>query len=109
MRRARFSRRRTVRAARLALAIALAAVVVLVGVRLSHRARAFTPVAAHPSALLVPPGQLTPFQRAVVAELDRQVRAGIRYQDGYFEGGDPPAGVGVCTDVVIRAYRAAGV
>ncbi len=58
---------------------------------------------------VTPPQRLSGFQRAVLGDLDRQVRAGIRYQDGYFSGGDPPPDVGVCTDVVIRAYRAAGV
>jgi uncharacterized protein YijF (DUF1287 family) len=45
----------------------------------------------------------------VLRDLDRQVHASIVYRDGYFAGGDPPPGVGVCTDVVIRAMRAAGV
>ncbi|MGI5838481.1 MAG: DUF1287 domain-containing protein [bacterium] len=30
------------------------------------------------------------------------------YRDGYYAGGYPPAGVGVCTDVVWRAFAAAG-
>lgn len=109
MRRTHHRRRRIARLGRLALALAVAAGAILVATGFLHRRRTFAPVAGQPSAPLVPPEQLSSFQRAVVADLDRQVRAGIRYQDGYFEGGDPPAGVGVCTDVVIRAYRAAGV
>lgn len=57
----------------------------------------------------VQPERLSGFQRAVVDDLTRQVKAGIRYQDGYFTGGDPPPDVGVCTDVVVRSFRAAGV
>lgn len=53
--------------------------------------------------------QFTPFQAAVVRDLHRQIAAKIVYQDGYYAGGDPPANLGVCTDVVIRSYRAAGV
>jgi len=52
---------------------------------------------------------LNPFQRAVEADLARQVASNIVYQDGYFVGGDPPANIGVCTDVAIRSFRAAGV
>jgi uncharacterized protein YijF (DUF1287 family) len=59
--------------------------------------------------LLVPPGQLTPFQAALMADLDRQVKAHIVYRDGYYMGGDPPPQLGVCTDVVVRSFRAAGV
>lgn len=58
---------------------------------------------------VVPASSLSPFQRAVEADLARQVAAHIRYQDGYFQGGDPPPNIGVCTDVAIRSYRAAGV
>ena len=52
---------------------------------------------------------LTPFQSAVLKDLQRQIAAKIRYEPGYFSGGDPPPQVGVCTDVVIQSYRAAGV
>ena len=57
----------------------------------------------------VAPARLSPFQAAVEGDLDRQVAAKIVYRDGYFQGGDPPANIGVCTDVVIRSYRAAGI
>lgn len=52
---------------------------------------------------------LPPFEQALLSELERQSHAGIAYKDGYFRGGDPPPQLGVCTDVVLRAYRAAGV
>ena len=65
------------------------------------------------NAAFAPPvrkaSQLTPFQKAVLLDLDRQMTAGTVYADGYYTGGDPPPHVGVCTDVVISAYRAAGV
>ena len=70
----------------------------------------------HISPPLPPPGthallatHFTPFQTAVVRDLHRQIAAKIWYQDSYYVGGDPPAHVGVCTDVVIRSYRSAGV
>ncbi|BDI32554.1 hypothetical protein CCAX7_46050 [Capsulimonas corticalis] len=53
--------------------------------------------------------KLTPFQKSVLSDLNRQCASGIIYQDGYFSGGEPPPKIGVCTDVVIRSYRAAGV
>ncbi len=62
-----------------------------------------------PTPALIPPERLSSFQRGLLSDLERQVRTNIRYQDGYFSGGDPPAGIGVCTDVVIRSFRAAGV
>jgi uncharacterized protein YijF (DUF1287 family) len=98
------------RAQRRQLVLGLAAVLAAGAALAAHAWRlrhAFQPVAAAGSAL--PLASLSPFQRAVVGDLERQVRAGIRYQDGYYPGGEPPPGVGVCTDVVIRAYRAAGV
>lgn len=30
------------------------------------------------------------------------------YQDGYYAGGHPPEGIGVCTDLIWRAFRQAG-
>ena len=42
-----------------------------------------------------------------------QTRSPVRYDGAYrripYPGGDVPADVGVCTDVVIRAYRALGI
>ena len=62
--------------------------------------------AAKPAPLVA---ALSPFQQKVLADLQRQVRANIGYKDGYYIGGEPPANKGVCTDVVIRSFRAAGV
>lgn len=53
--------------------------------------------------------RMTPVQRAITTELERQIGAGIVYRGGYYDGGDPPPGIGVCTDVVVRAFRAAGI
>jgi len=52
---------------------------------------------------------LTPFQAEVLKDLQRQIAAKIKYEPGYYSGGDPPPQVGVCTDVVIQSYRAAGI
>lgn len=59
--------------------------------------------------VVVPSASLTPFQHAVVAELERQTAANIRYDGSYFRGGVPPANVGACSDVALRAFQAAGV
>jgi uncharacterized protein YijF (DUF1287 family) len=58
---------------------------------------------------IVPATRLSAFQANVVRDLDRQCKSHIWYQDGYFSGGDPPPGIGVCTDVVVRSFRAGGV
>ena len=62
-----------------------------------------------PAAPAPPVEKLSPFQQKVLADLQRQVRANIGYRDGYYIGGEPPPNKGVCTDVVIRSFRAAGV
>ncbi len=45
----------------------------------------------------------------LVAAARQQLGGGVRYEAGYqripYPGGDVPADVGVCTDVIIRAYR----
>ncbi len=50
--------------------------------------------------------------RLVAAALERTAHT-VEYDGSYFSieypGGDVPAGKGVCTDVVIRAYRALGI
>jgi uncharacterized protein YijF (DUF1287 family) len=46
---------------------------------------------------------------AAVAQTGRPTRYDGSYRRIPYPGGDVPADVGVCTDVVIRAYRAAGV
>jgi uncharacterized protein YijF (DUF1287 family) len=52
------------------------------------------------------------FHRFAAAALDRTQRA-VRYDPAYvrlvYPGGDVPADTGVCTDEVIRAYRAVGI
>ena len=51
-------------------------------------------------------------RRLVAAALD-QTRSDVVYDGAYrrisYPGGDVPANIGVCTDVVIRAYRAVGI
>jgi uncharacterized protein YijF (DUF1287 family) len=53
------------------------------------------------------------FARRVIAAALAQTGQGVRYDGAYrripYPGGDVPSEIGVCTDVVIRAYRAAGV
>lgn len=71
------------------------------------RRNAFPPAPRHSSAAALQ--TLSPMQAALAAELDRQVHANIRYRDAYYAGGEPPSTEGVCTDVVVRAFRAAGV
>jgi uncharacterized protein YijF (DUF1287 family) len=46
--------------------------------------------------------------RAAVAQTAQQVTYDGSYRRIPYPGGDVPADVGVCTDVVIRAYRALG-
>jgi len=53
-----------------------------------------------------------PFEQALVAAALERTTHSVRYDGSYFAiaypGGDVPADVGVCTDVVIRAYRTTG-
>jgi len=46
---------------------------------------------------------------AAVAQTGRPVRYDGSYRRIAYPGGDVPADVGVCTDLVVRAYRAVGV
>ena len=52
------------------------------------------------------------FEQALVAAALDRTRQTIRYDGSYrsieYPGGDVPAGVGVCTDVIVRSYRALG-
>lgn len=75
--------------------------------RIRESSNLFHPASS--SAPFVSPDSLSPFQRTLLHDLDRQTHASIRYRDGYFAGGDPPPAIGVCTDVIVRAMRAAGV
>src|SRR5712672_3158047 len=58
-------------------------------------------------------GASAEFAEELVAAAIAQTSHAVRYDGSYrpipYPGGDVPAGVGVCTDVVIRAYRAVGV
>ena len=53
------------------------------------------------------------FPRQFVAAVIERTHHVVRYDPAYvriaYPGGDVPAGTGVCTDEVIRAYRAVGV
>ena len=50
---------------------------------------------------------------SVVAAAVAQTKSAVRYDGSYrriaYPGGDVPANIGVCTDVIIRAYRAIGI
>jgi uncharacterized protein len=60
-----------------------------------------------------PAGSEEAFFRAFVAAADERIHHTVRYDPAYvripYPGGDVPASTGVCTDEVIRAYRAVGV
>jgi hypothetical protein len=53
------------------------------------------------------------YARRLVAAALEQTRSSVVYDGSYrrigYPGGDVPANIGVCTDVVIRAYRKVGV
>ena len=55
----------------------------------------------------------TPHVNALVAAAMEQTRHQVIYDGSYraipYPNGDVPANIGVCTDVIIRAYRAVGV
>lgn len=65
-------------------------------------------VLALPTSAQQTPAEVAAVQRLVAAALER-TRHGVTYDGAYrrirYPGGDVPANVGVCTDVVIRAYR----
>ena len=58
-------------------------------------------------------GSTPEFVRQTLAAAMGQTGRPVRYDGSYrripYPGGDVPADVGVCTDVLVRAYRAAGV
>jgi uncharacterized protein YijF (DUF1287 family) len=39
----------------------------------------------------------------------KEVKSGTKYVDSYYVGGYPPQGEGVCTDVIWRAFKEAGI
>jgi len=88
--------------------------IILTGAYLAYRQWfALVPLSRSPeivtSSERVPLEELAPFPRQLMKNLQAQIDAVIRYRDGYYEGGDPPDEIGVCTDVVIRAFRSAGI
>jgi uncharacterized protein YijF (DUF1287 family) len=66
-------------------------------------------IALPPPSPAAPPDFVQQVIAAAVAQTGRPARYDGSYRRIPYPGGDVPAGVGVCTDVVIRAYRAAGV
>jgi uncharacterized protein YijF (DUF1287 family) len=63
--------------------------------------------------LLVPAAAGPDFPGRLVKAAMEQTTRPARYDGSYrripYPGGDVPAGIGVCTDVVVRAYRALGI
>jgi uncharacterized protein YijF (DUF1287 family) len=61
--------------------------------------------------MAAPEGQVS--LRDLVAAAEAQTRAHVTYDGSYrrmaYPGGDVPDTIGVCTDVVIRAYRRVGI
>lgn len=59
------------------------------------------------------PADRETFRRRLVAAAIERTHHQVRYDGAYvripYPGGDVPAGSGVCTDEIIRVYRAAGV
>jgi uncharacterized protein len=59
------------------------------------------------------PKEKQEFLRKLVAAAEERSHHAVRYDPGYvripYPGGDVPADTGVCTDEVIRAYRAVGI
>ncbi|ROQ24323.1 DUF1287 domain-containing protein [Gallaecimonas pentaromativorans] len=66
-----------------------------------------------PLMLLLASGAQATEAEALVAAAKARTEQAVRYDGRYFTigypGGDVPAGLGVCTDVVIRSYRRLGV
>ncbi len=95
------------RAALLLLALSASA---LLGCGLSSRRPSAAPAAGTPAPALPTAIPLTPFQAKVVAGAKAQI--GDAYDASYrvlsYPNGDPPAGEGACTDVVVRSLRAGG-
>ena len=64
-------------------------------------------------AQLAPPPSHTGFTRKLVAAAVERTHHSVRYVSDYvriaYPGGDVPADTGVCTDEIIRIYRAVGI
>lgn len=56
-----------------------------------------------------PPGFDAALSQAALGQLDPEIRYDPAYRQLSYPGGDVPAHLGVCTDVVIRAYRELGI
>ena len=71
---------------------------------------AFSLAPRHFQAARTLSGSEQAFFRALVAAADERIHHTVRYDPAYvripYPGGDVPASTGVCTDEVIRAYRA---
>jgi uncharacterized protein YijF (DUF1287 family) len=65
------------------------------------------------SAQSPPPSARSDFVARLVAAAVERVQHQVRYDGSYrripYPGGDVPAGVGACTDEIVRIYRAVGV
>jgi uncharacterized protein YijF (DUF1287 family) len=76
-------------------------------------AAVLAPVLAADQAVTNPSSVRQDFLKRLVAAAIERTHHAVRYDSSYvgipYPGGDVPAGTGVCTDEVIRAYRAVGV
>ena len=70
-------------------------------------------LALPPAAFAQGRGESAPYAERLVAAAVAQTRSKVTYDGSYrriaYPGGDVPETIGVCTDVIIRAYRAVGV
>ncbi|MFZ0522576.1 MAG: DUF1287 domain-containing protein [Candidatus Acidiferrales bacterium] len=70
-------------------------------------------LAASHAVTVVAPHSRQEFLQGLIAAAIEQTHRTVRYDPAYvripYPGGDVPADTGVCTDVIIRAYRAVGV
>jgi len=92
-----------------------AAIVVAVGVVAAIPAMRIRPQEAAVAASEAPsrPTPAATFADKVAARAEEEARRGTVYRETYqrldYPGGDVPSEIGVCTDLVVRAYREAGV
>ena len=63
-------------------------------------------------AVFAQPGKVRPFADRLVSAARERTQHQVTYDGAYrgiaYPGGDVPPHIGVCTDVVIRSYRALG-
>jgi uncharacterized protein YijF (DUF1287 family) len=71
------------------------------------------PIAVALIGVVTPPDAESTFVQRLIAAAVAQTSERVVYDGSYrritYPGGDVPRHVGVCTDVIVRAYRAAGV